>query len=352
MKLRHILSGLILALCAMQAVAAPRVIGYYPYWAQYAQFSPKDLRLSLVTGIHYGYAVPNAGELALADESDQANFEELTKLCDAQKVSIVLSIGGPGAEDALRETASSDDKLVAFSKSIVSWMNKYNLSGVEIDWQNPTADDMDGLEKLVAAARSGMDDEFEGAELSVALYAKGNEGAYRSSKLEQASYFTVFALDNMNADIATVQPDAGGKGISAVVDGFASKGFNKSKLVAVLPLYGKSFNGATGLGSSHQGTGSGNEGLLSYKELMEKFDGDAYKVSFDEASQSEVAVSGTEAIVFMGIPSFEAVAEYASENKTGGVALYDVTLDRREGIISLLATVNLVLRPQVKIPKK
>ena len=139
----------------------------------------------------------------------------------------------------------------------------------------------------------------------------------------------------------------GGKIIAETLEKAADAGIQKSLLVPVVYFYGKSFLGATGFGSSHQGTGSGNEGYLPYKELMSKFDTPDYKVSFDSDSQSEIAVSKEEAIVFMGIPSVKAVAVNVKNNGYAGVAVYDVSQDHHEPIVSVLVTIGLELRPGV-----
>jgi GH18 family chitinase len=86
---------------------------------------------------------------------------------------------------------------------------------------------------------------------------------------------------------------------------------------------------------------------------MEKFNKkNAYSVSFDESSKSEVAVSEDETIVFNGIPSIKAVTEAVKENGYGGVAAFDISGDRKEPIVSLLVTVGQVLRPEIDYKKK
>ena len=124
-------------------------------------------------------------------------------------------------------------------------------------------------------------------------------------------------------------------------------------MVPVVTLYGKAFAGASGLGSSHQGIGSGNEGFLAYKELMSKFETPDYKVSFDESSASEVAVSNSETIVFSGIPSMKVMSNMVKDNDWAGIAVYDLSQDHNEPLVSLMVTIGLVLRPDVNYtPKK
>ena len=85
---------------------------------------------------------------------------------------------------------------------------------------------------------------------------------------------------------------------------------------------------------------------------MSKFDTPDYKVTFDSESQSELAVSKEEAIVFMGIPSVKAVAQQVKSEGMAGVAVYDLSQDHHEPIVSLLVTIGLQLRPEVNYKAK
>ena len=151
----------------------------------------------------------------------------------------------------------------------------------------------------------------------------------------------------MSGSESSVKPNLSKQDIEGAVSGLAGKGVSKDKIVPVVTLYGKSFAGASGLGSSHQGIGSGNEGYLPYKELMKKFEAPDYKVSFDEASASEVAVSDAETIVFTGIPSMKAFCGLVKDDGMAGIAVYDLSQDHNENIVSLMVTIGLQLRPGV-----
>ena len=124
-------------------------------------------------------------------------------------------------------------------------------------------------------------------------------------------------------------------------------------LIPIAPFYGKTFFKAKGLGSAHEGAGSGNDGVLPYKDILAKFGKkEAYNVSFDDASQSEVAVGAEECIVFNGVPSMQAIAKTVKDNGYGGVAAFDISGDHKEPIVSLLVSIGQILRPDVNYKKK
>src|SRR5882757_4030186 len=87
------------------------------------------------------------------------------------------------------------------------------------------------------------------------------------------------------------------------------RGVARSKLVAGAAFYGKAFDEATGMGSLHQGKGSGNDGTWQWKDLLAQFQASPYQIHWDPKTQSEYAVGNEETIVFNGIPSQRVLGE-------------------------------------------
>ena len=344
MKLKLFVTTIAVACVAMSQAAADKVIGYFPYWSQYSQFYPKDIRYNTLTHIHYSSLMPaEDGSLAFPDENDAPNYDSLANMCAANNVKLVVSVGGVEAEGNLKAIAGSDEALAAFVNNLKTWVGEHKANGVELDWQNITADDAADYAKMMNA----LVDAFSGIIVASTMYPLAAMEPYTAEVMNKLSYINVFIPDQMNEDNSTLVPNQGGKIIAETLEKAADAGIQKSLLVPVVYFYGKSFLGATGFGSSHQGTGSGNEGYLPYKELMSKFDTPDYKVTFDSDSQSEIAVSKEEAIVFMGIPSVKAVAVNVKNKGYAGVAVYDVSQDHHEPIVSVLVTIGLELRPGV-----
>ncbi len=351
MNLKTIALALILGVAATANAAADKIIGYFPYWSQYSQFYPKDIRYDLVTHIHYASLSPvSDGSIAWTDENDIVNFKDLSKMSAENNVKLIVSVGGMEMEGTLQEIAASEEMRTTFAKSLSAWLAENGASGVEIDWQNLTADDASNYAALLQAISS----EFAGKySLSIATYPLVSGDAYSAEILGTVDYATVFMPDQMTEEESSLKPNQSVSSINEVLNVLTSKGIDKSKLIPVVFLYGKSFTGATGLGSSHTGIGSGNDGYIPYKELMVKFDTPDYKVSFDESSKSEYAVSSMEAIVFMGIPSVKALSEQVKNENYAGVAVYDLSQDHFEPLVSLLVTIGLELRPNMDYkPKK
>jgi len=330
-------------LCVATLFAQNKVVAYFPHWAQYAQFKPSDVRYHLVTEIRYGYLSPSGSELLFTDESDKENFLNLVKRAKDAKVKITVAIGGLGAEDAVKGASASD--LASAAKK---FGQQYGVNSFEIDGG---AIDSKDLPKLLSQAAAIANAGFS---VSVAIPGVASLASSVSgtdfSKIENLSlWFT----DEASANDSRVKPNSNTTEVIDILSAFAKAGVPRDKLMPIVPFYGKTFYRAKGLGSSHEGAGSGNEGALPYKDIMGKFNKkDAYSVTFDESSKSEVAVNEEETIVFNGIPSIKAVAEAVKQNGYGGVAAFDISGDHKEPIVSLLVTIGQVLRPEVDYKKK
>ncbi len=319
------------------------VIAYFPHWAQYSQFKPADVRYNFVTEVRYGYLTPSGSELAFADESDKDNFLELVKLAKAAKVKITVAVGGLGSESAMAEAYSNS---AGFAKAAAAFKREYGIDGFELDGG---AIDASGASSLIKLAN-----ELANEGISVSIAAPGEESlAGEFSDIGKIDAISLWFTDAASANDSQVKPNSNTSENIKVLAAFASAGVPKNKLVPILPFYGKTFYHANGLGSSHEGAGSGNDGVLPYKDILDKLKtAEAYKVSFDEPSKSEVAVSEGETIVFNGIPSVKAISEAVKSNGYGGVAVFDISGDHKEPIVSLLVTIGQVLRPTIDYKKK
>ena len=350
MNMKSVLLTLALGAAVAAQASADKVVGFFPYWSQYSQFYPKDIRYNTVTDIHYvGLAAAEDGSVAFADENDAENFKTLVQMSKDNGVKLVVSVGGIENEANLKAIASSEELLPTFVSNVSSWLSENGGDGIELDWQNLTAEDNEDYAKMVNALVDGL----SGATVTAVVYPAAGMEAYNAEALNRLSYVDVFMADQMTEENSEVVPNQSAASVEESLNKVKAAGVNGDLLVPVIFLYGKSFSGAAGLGSAHQGTGSGNEGYLSYAELMGKFDSPEYTVTFDEATKSEVAVSDAETIVFMGIPSVKAVAEQVKSDGMAGVAVYDLSQDHHEPIVSLLVTIGLQLRPEVSYkPKK
>jgi len=333
----------VLFLVALVCAQKGRVIGYFPNWAQYSQFTPSDIRYNLLTEVRYGYVAPAGSELAFVADEDKAIFLDLVKRAKNARVKIMVSVGGLGSEAAMSEAYSNTANFV---KAALAFKKEYGVDGFELDGG---AIDASGAKNLVKLANL-----LAGEGITVSIAVPGEESlAYALGDVGKLDAVSLWFTDESSANGSSVKPNSDNDFNARVLYAFASAGVSKDKLVAIVPFYGKTFYKAKGLGSSHEGAGSGSDGVLQYKNILEKLSKkDNYKVSFDGSSKSEVAISSEETIVFNGIPSMQAIAKEVKSSGYGGIAAFDLSGDHKEPIVSLLVSIGQILRPEVDYKKK
>lgn len=341
----------IVLICAASVLFAAngRVAAYFPYWLQYAQFSPQDIRYDFLTEVRYANLVPEEdASLLFADEGDISNFELLSQLSAQNKVELVVSIGGYGTEEVMHSIANSEELRSVFITNLQKFIAQYQVKVIEVDWLPGTNDAFTAFHTLLKA--------MVGAGIQTSAVLLSTESAVASydidilSKLSSVSVFFTNQVSVEESEI--VIPNADLVKAKSVLSAYVNAGIAPEKIFPVVPFYGKSFYKASGLGSSFEGAGSGNEGVLTYVELMKVLDGSDYQVTFDENTWSEIAISKMETIVFNGIPSMKVFADYVKKSGFGGIAVYDISGDHSQPIVSLLVTIGKVLRPEVNYLSK
>jgi len=351
MKLLKTISGIFLAVCLSAGIAlgdTPSVSGYYPFWAQYSEFTPSDVRWDFYSDIIYGYFVPgDDGSVQMADESDEENFNALMKQAKANKVKAWISLGGPGMSDAMSEMAADEAKRSSFVSSVAELFNTHSsLAGIELSWEFPSAEDKDNWAALVNELKAAVGDN----KLASTIHVTDQSG-YDMEVIKTLDRVSVLAMEMMNEEMETLVPHSDAQKAVKTIKNLIEQGVSADKITLTMPLYGRSYIDADGLGSTHNGFGSGNEGILTWNELVGKFDSKDYSVKFDEATKSEVAVGNGETIVFSGIPSIRFAAEQVKELGLQGIVLSDVISDFKHPLVSLAVTAGQVLRPDVDYSK-
>ena len=204
MNMKSILLTLALGAAVTAQAAADKVVGFYPYWSQYSQFYPKDIRYNFVTDIHYvGLAAGEDGSVAFADENDAENFKTLVQMSKDNNVKLIVSVGGIENEGNLKAIASSEELLPTFVSNVSSWLSANGGDGVEVDWQNLTAEDAEDYAKLLNALVDGL----SGSTVTAVIYPAAGMDAYKADALNRLAYVDVFMADQMTEDNSSVVPN-------------------------------------------------------------------------------------------------------------------------------------------------
>ena len=146
-----------IATCQVVVNNIPPVIGQTPivmaYFTEYTEELPDVSLLTHINYAHGRFKNPETGDGGIViTESEKAPISQVVALkIRNPALKVLLTIGGWGEDaDGFSVMAKSETKRTEFCKSIKSLLEKYNLDGVDIDWEYPTvsADNETGCDPM------------------------------------------------------------------------------------------------------------------------------------------------------------------------------------------------------------
>jgi GH18 family chitinase len=176
-------------LASNKMIAQPsrEIIGYYPAWQWYDRgqlVRPETIRYNRYTIINYAFFKPNLdgtleGTDAWADEnllegeirdwsvSPKTHIPNTSLVALAHKagVKVLISIGGWTLSNNFPKIAANDSSRQKFVNECRRLIKKYNIDGVDIDWEYPgyaehggSSADKNLFTKLITDIRQNFDD--------------------------------------------------------------------------------------------------------------------------------------------------------------------------------------------------
>ncbi|MCM3634903.1 glycosyl hydrolase family 18 protein [Paenibacillus camelliae] len=336
-----------------------KIVGYFPSWGAYGRnFNVADIDASKLTHINYAFAdicwngthgnpdptgpnpqtwpcqneagqtinVPN-GTIVLGDpwidaqksfpgdtwdQPIRGNLNELIKLKQQHPhLKTIISVGGWSWSNRFSDVAASDATRKAFAQSAVDFIRKYQMDGVDLDWEYPVSgglpgnsyrpEDKQNHTLLLQEVRNYLDaaeiEDDKTYTLTIASsaspsYAENNEldeiaeivdwinimtydfnGGWSNQSAHNAPLYLDSAAIAANVEnAATFNADSG-------VQGHLNAGVPAEKIVLGLPFYGRGWAGcAPGANGDGQyqpctGTPAGTweSGVFDYGDLVANY---------------------------------------------------------------------------------
>ncbi|KAI0404269.1 glycoside hydrolase superfamily [Xylaria palmicola] len=266
---------------------------------------------------------------------------------------VLLSVGGGEFSPKFAAATSTELRRQTFAKSAVKLVTDWGFDGVDIDWEYPTTEtERDNLVKLVAACREVFDGYSFHNRLNyrflVTVASPSGPANWKFVDLPAMNrYIDIWHLMSydftgswvhqsghqsnvfLNKNNAASTP----LNIDDAVRYYESQGVSGQRIVMGLPLYGRSFNGTSGLGQNYTSIGT----MGYYKDLpkagaREDFDDVAKAAySYDQKSRELVSYDNVRSTAFK--------ANYVRDKKLGGAFFWEVSGDRgdRQSLVKTMS---------------
>lgn len=299
---------------AQQSKSEFKVIGYYM-----PSISPENLPFELLTHINFSFAIPAKTGDTLLPINKPSQLIDLIKYAHAAQKSVFISIGGWGIGDGggddsrFHRMAENSKGRHVFVISVMSFVMKYGLDGVDLDWEYPdeNSPSADHYVELVNELADSLHQ--KGKLLTAAVISYGTKG-YGTKKevFEKMDWLNIMAYDDDYGPNYVVAHSPYSLAKKSLDYWIKERGLPSGKAILGLPFYSKK--------------GMGNYGP-TYKALLK-----------DGASPYDDYWKGA---FYNGMLTIESKTKLAKDMNCGGVMIWEIALDTTDEY-SLLKIINKV----------
>ncbi|KAF2754092.1 glycoside hydrolase [Pseudovirgaria hyperparasitica] len=332
---------------------------YYPSWKIYKGQRPSLLNVACITHIIYAFAWVHAnGTVNLSDQWADADMivdghlgclNACTALRHATRrmPKVLLSLGGGGeGSEHFAAAARTVETRKRFAITVKEIVLKYDLDGVDINWECPQDEEEgENYVQLLATLRGYLP--LERFEVTAAL--PSNEWALKNIDLSRAAsylnYVNLMTYDfsgpwlnktGHHAQLYTPEEPhslAATLSVNYAASLLAVRNVPFHKITLGIPLYGRSFLRTHGVGHSYNGQG-GELGVYDYRDLPRP---GAQEYVDENAVAAYCIGTNGEFVTYDNQITVEKKAIYARNNRLAGLFYWAGTGDA-QGDKSLVRT--------------
>lgn len=263
---------------------------------------------------------------------------------------ISLAIGGWGA-GGFSNSMLTEDGRKALASSIMDLIKKYNLDGIDIDWEYPTSgvagidyssSDRDNLTMFCKLLYPMMKSYRSDLHLTMAVVPNNNFFDFKSLT-PYIDYFNLmtydYAMGNTalhHTNLSSTSGTSIEKNVRTILDYVPA-----NKVVIGAAFYGRH---ATFASENKCYLGAPlltNLASMSYTEIKEKIEKYNWTVRWDENAQAPYIIEGMLFITFDNPQSVACKAQYVLDNNLGGIMFWELSQDRTGDLVtSIYNTLN------------
>ena len=347
------------------------------YFVAVDDYKPESVPVEKLTHIIYSFSNVIDGLMKFRDP--EASEEKLKELVSQKSrnpdLKVMIACGGWGA-DGFSDMASTAETRKAFVQSTIDFIEKYQLDGVDIDWEYPAIpaagtgardEDKQNFTLLMKELREALDKLNRPQTLTFA--SAGWKRYYKNIEtlevMKYADYMNVMTYDQVGATSPyTAHHTALGyiteqdmsesfisyiesrrermarrgytwepRSAEKIIDFILEKGVNAEQLVVGAAFYGRAWKGVgpenNGL---YQPNGGSHIGWVSYDHIRRDFESDPnYKRYWDEKAKAPFLYSDVDSIFvsYDDTVSVRMKARYAMDKSLGGIMFWELGNDTK-----------------------
>ncbi len=344
-----------------------KIVGYVAGWRD--GWTTDKIDAQKLTHINYAFAEIEDGRVASYIDNDPTNFQVLDSLrAENPDLKILISVGGWARSTFFSDAALTEESRQIFAESAVEFMKRYNLDGVDLDWEYPghsgdgnvyRAVDKRNFTLMLKTLRAHLDDQAveDGREDDPYLLtiATGASKSYLDrTEMHKAHQYLDF-INVMTYDYHTGgSPVAGhhtnlypsqsihftGPSADQSIQWHIDAGVPSEKLVLGVAFYGRSWSGVRPVDHGlYQWTSSDERGGAGFDELRDEYiNKNGFTRYWDEEAKAPY-LWNPESQTFITYDDEESLrhkTEYIRARGLGGAMFWEYSSNMGEGLLNVL----------------
>jgi len=343
-----------------------KIVGYVAGWSG---MSMQNVDASKLTHINYAFADIDKGKIVLRLKTDSINLVQLVaKKSQNPDLKVIISIGGWAWSNWFSDAALTPESREGFGKSAIELMQKYQLDGIDLDWEYPgqigedngfRPEDKQNFSLLLGEIRRQLDELGTKSKTNylLTIATGGDQNYIDHTELGDAqkhldfinimTYDFYSGLDSLTGHHANLYDSklapTTSKSILASVERHLKAGVPANKIVLGIPFYGRMWTGVTsqnnGLYQKAKSVGT----IIDYNIIADKYLDKGFVRFWDESAQAPYLWDrdSTRFISYEDTASLSLKLHFIEEKGLGGAMFWEYSLDKNN---ALLNTINKYLK--------
>jgi chitinase len=356
-----------------------RTVGYI---AGYRDFDFSKIEANKLTHINYAFANIIEGEVCFGGKTagNEADLkeEDIKSLHDLKKINpdlkILVSVGGWTWSTHFSDVALTDSSRRKFARSAVDFLKKYQLDGIDLDWEYPNqvgadnphrVEDIENFTLLLREVREHLDKQSKldgrgGEDKYLLTIASGGDRAYiENTDLGEAHHYLDFinimtydaynGLHTTTGHHANLLPADGDPAVEAKgeevksaltsVQGHIDAGVPVEKINLGLAFYGRAWKGVKNVNNGLFQPAETVGMIEYYRVIAEKYiDKNGFTRFWDKSAQAPY-LWNVDSSIFISYEDSESIKlkiEYLKEKGLGGVMFWEYTDDYESQLLNTI----------------